>query len=261
MDLGLKEKAVIVLGAANPGNMGQEIARRFAQEGARVMVAGRHADPLKALAEEIGGAYALCDITSKADVDKLVATTLQQFGSVDVGVNAVGNGLMKPFLDTTEEDLHMMTAVQFTGPFMFFQALVRAMTKGGSIIQISSATASIMLDDHSPYRGTKAGIDQVIRSIANEFGSQGIRANSVAPGLTDSPMAAAAFSVPAILDLFNQASPLGRSGRPDDIASACLWVASDKCFMTGEVFQVNGGVTLRRNPHGHEMMAAATRAA
>nr|WP_254911361.1 SDR family oxidoreductase [Sphingomonas sp. CDS-1] len=261
MDLGLKDKAVIVLGAATPNNMAQCIARAFAQEGARVMVAGRKQEPLQQLAEEIGGAWHLCDITSKADVEGLVDATLDKFGRLDVGINSTGNGLMKPFMETTTEELKMMCDVQFIGPFQFYQALIRGMTNGGSIIQITSATAKIMLDDHSPYRGTKAGADEVIRSIANEFGCKGIRANSVAPGLTDSPMAAAAYAVPAIIDLFNRESPMGRTGKPEDIAAACLFVASDLCFMTGETFQVNGGIALRRNPRQQEMIEAAMAAA
>jgi NAD(P)-dependent dehydrogenase (short-subunit alcohol dehydrogenase family) len=130
------------------------------------------------------------------------------------------------------------------------------MSKGGSIIQISSATATIMLDNHAAYMGTKAGADHVIRTVANEFGEKGIRANIVAPGLTDSPMAAMAYAVPAIIDLFNRETPMGRTGKPDDIAAACLWLASDDCYMTGQTLQVNGGVTLRRNPRNSEIMAA-----
>ena len=261
VDLGLEGKVVVVLGAATPGNMGQAIARAFVNEGSHVMVAGRHAEPLTKLANEIGCAWQLCDITSKADVDDLVKSTVKRFGKVDVGINTTGWGLMKPFMETTTEDLQKMVGVQFVGPFQFFQALIHGMTAGGSIIQITSATAKILLDDHAPYRGSKAGIDQVIRSIANEFGSKGIRANSIAPGLTDSPMAAAAYAVPAIINLFNRESPMGRTGKPEDIAAACLFVASDRCFMTGEVLQVNGGITLRRNPRQHEMTEAAMAAA
>jgi 2-hydroxycyclohexanecarboxyl-CoA dehydrogenase len=237
--------------------MGQAIARRFAAEGARVMVAGRNEAVLKALVDEIGGAYVCCDITVKADIDALVAVTIKRFGRVDVGINAVGLGLMKPFLDNTTEDLERITAVQFIGPFQFFQALIRAMTAGGSIIQISSATAQIMLDDHAAYMGTKAGSEQVIRAVANEFGARGIRANVISPGQTDTPMAAAAYAVPEIIKLFEREYPLGRTGTADDIANACLWVASDGCLMTGQVLQVNGGVTLRRNPRMAEIQAVA----
>lgn len=258
MDLGLKDKVVIVLGAATRNNMGQMIARRFAGEGAKVMVAGRNEAELRALASEIGGEWHLCDITSQAQVDMLVDGTVSKLGRVDVGINASGWGLLKPFLETSAEEVERLSAIQFVGPFLFFQALIRAMkgNGGGSIIQITSATAKIMLDDHAPYRGTKAAADQVIRSIANEFGEFGIRANSVAPGLTDSPMASAAYENPAVLALFERETPAGRTGRPEDIADACLWVSSDRCFMTGQVFQVNGGVTLRRNPSKKEMIAA-----
>lgn len=257
MDLGLAGKSVIVLGAGATGNMGQCIARHFAAEGAKVMVAGRTEGTMPALAKEIGGEWTLCDITSKADNDALVEKTVKAFGRVDVAVNASGYSVLTPILDTTQEQLEKLSAVQFVGPFLFFQSLIRAMkdSGGGSIIQITSATAKIMLDDHAPYRGTKAATDQVIRSIANEFGEFGIRANSVAPGLTDSPMAAGAFAVPAIIDLFARETPLGRPANPEDIADACLWVASDKCFMTGQTFQVNGGVTLRRNPRNSEIMS------
>ncbi len=249
-------KSVIVLGAATPGNMGQAIARRFAQEGARVMVAGRKPAELKTLASEIDGEFCLCDITSKAEVDALVAKTLSAFGKVDVGINASGLNIIKPFLDVTTDDLERITKAQFIGPFQFYQALVRGMSMGGSIIQISSAVATIMLDDHAAYMGTKAGADHVIRTVANEFGEKGIRANIVAPGLTDSPMAAMAFAVPAIIELFNRETPLGRTGTVEDIAAACLWLASDECYMTGQTLQVNGGVTLRRNPRSSEIQAA-----
>jgi NAD(P)-dependent dehydrogenase (short-subunit alcohol dehydrogenase family) len=252
----LNGKVALILGAAGKDNMGQVIARRFAAEGARVMVAGRKAGPLTALAAEIGGAWALCDITQKADVDALVDQTVKQFGRVDIGINATGWGLLKPFLETTEQELADMMAIQFAGPFRFCQALVRTMTHGGSIIQISSATATIMLDNHAAYMGTKAGTDHVIRTIANEFGEQGIRANSISPGLTKSPMTAETFQNAAVIEVFRREYPLGRIGTTQDVASAAVWLSSDECFVTGQNIQVNGGLTLRRNPRNSEIAAA-----
>lgn len=252
----IKGKAVIVLGAANKDNMGQVMARRFAEAGARVMMAGRTLEPLKDLAEEIGGAYALCDITRQADVEALVAATLERFGRLDVAINATGYGLLKPFLETTLDDLEYMSQVQFIGPFQFMQAAVKGMPEGGSIIQISSATATIMLDNHAAYMGTKAGIDHVVRCVANEFGERGIRANSISPGITDTPMAAEACANPALVDLFRREYPLGRIGTANDVAAAALWLASDECFVTGQNLQVNGGLTLRRNPRFSEIAAA-----
>jgi 2-hydroxycyclohexanecarboxyl-CoA dehydrogenase len=254
----LQGKTAIVLGAAGEGNLGQVIARRFTDEGGKVMVAGRHEEPLAALANEIGGAFHVCDITKKDDVDSLVAATLEKFGPVHVGVNATGWGLVKKFLEMTSDELEQMSALQFIGPFQFFQALVRGMTEGGSIIQISSATAKIMVEDHAAYMGTKAGTDHVIRCIANEFGAQNIRANSISPGFTASPMTARASRNPAIVESFRKEYPLGRIGTLDDTAEAAIWLASDACFMTGENLQVNGGLTLRRNPTNAEIIAAAT---
>ncbi|AMN47015.1 oxidoreductase [Steroidobacter denitrificans] len=235
--------------------MGQVMARRFAREGAKVMVAGRNKDNLRNLADEIDGSSCGCDITNQADLRALVAATLDRFGKLDVAINATGYGLLKPFLETTRADLDYMTAVQFTGPFQFFQEVLKGMADSGSIIQISSATATIMLDNHAAYMGTKAGIDHVIRCIANEYGERGIRANSISPGLTDTPMTSEAFQTPAFVELFRKEYPLGRIGTVEDVAEAALWLASDACFMTGQNLQVNGGLTLRRNPRQKEIEA------
>jgi NAD(P)-dependent dehydrogenase (short-subunit alcohol dehydrogenase family) len=126
----------------------------------------------------------------------------------------------------------------------------------GNIIQISSATAKIMLDNHAAYMGTKAGTDHVVRTVANEFGHVGIRANSISPGLTATPMTADAMQSAALVEEFRKAYPLERIGTSDDIAAAALFLASDDCFMTGENLQVNGGLCLRRNPRAQELEQA-----
>lgn len=252
----IQGRAAIVLGAAGKDNMGQTIARRFAAEGARVLVAGRREAPLAALAEEIGGAYALCDITVWEDLQAMVALAVERYGRVDIAVNATGWGLLKPFLETTLEDLERMTALQFIGPFRFMQAVIPHMTEGGSIIQISSATATIMLENHAAYMGAKAGADHVVRCVANEFGKRGIRANSISPGITESPMTAEAFKNPALIAAFAREYPLGRVGKAEDVAEAAVWLGSDAAFVTGQNLQVNGGLTLRRNPRNAEIAAA-----
>lgn len=252
----LDDKVALVLGAAGKDNMGQVIAREFAREGAKVVVAGRHEGPLRELAEETGGASVLCDITSKDDIDRAVGFVKETCGRIDIGLNATGWGLLTPFEATTGDELDQMMALQFKGPYQFFQSLVQAMEDGGSIIQISSATATIMLENHAAYMGTKAGCDHVIRCIANEFGEKGIRANSISPGLTDTPMTTGAFQSKALVETFEKAYPLGRIGTSEDIAHAAVFLASDACFMTGQNLQVNGGLTLRRNPRGPEIEAA-----
>ena len=256
----LEGKVASVLGAAGKDNMGQVIARRFAEEGAKVVVSGRHEDVLKELAAEIGGDWVCCDITSKASIDDMVGAIVERHGKLDVAVNATGWGLLTPFLDNTDEELEQMMALQFKGPFQWLQALLRVMGEGASIIQISSATAKIMLDNHAAYMGTKAGIDHVIRCVANEFGDRGIRANSLSPGLTATPMTAGHMQSASLVETFRRCYPLGRIGTSEDIAAAAVFVASDECFMTGENLQVNGGLCLRRNPRAHELHEAAVAA-
>lgn len=257
----LKDKVAVIIGAAGNNNMGQVIASYMVDAGAQVLVAGRHAEELRHFAGAINGSWALCDITDQQQINELFAVALERYGKVDIAVNATGWGLLKPFLETTEDELNRMQDLQFKGPFMFLQAAVNAMRSGGSIIQISSATASIMFENHAAYMGTKAGIDHVVRCVANEFGERGIRANSISPGLTDTPMTAEASKVPGLFDAFIKGYPLGRIGTSEDIAAAAVWLASDACFMTGQNLQVNGGLTLRANPLQSEINAAVERAA
>lgn len=259
----LEGKSAVVVGAAGANNMGQVIARRLAAEGARVLVAGRRLESLQTLAAEIGGVAAICDIAERADSIALAELAKTELGGVDIAVNATGWGYLSPFLDMTETDLRKITDLQFVGPVFFYQAMVAAMVErgGGSLIQISSATATIMLNDHAAYMGSKAGTDHIIRCIANEFGAQGVRANSISPGLTSTPMTAAAAEVPGLFEAFLPCYPLGRIGTSEDIAAAVVFLASDECFMTGQNLQVNGGLTLRRNPNRDEISASVARAA
>ena len=188
-----------------------------------------------------------------ADADAAAA-----MGGIDIGVNSTGWGLLKPFLETDEQDLLQMSQVQFIGPYRFFQGLVKAMKDGGSIIQISSVTATIMMDNHAAYQGTKAGMDHIIRCIANEFGVQGIRANSVASGgIADTPMSAGGLNFDAVRKLYEREIPLGRPGTSDDVADAAIWLASDDSrYITGQTIHSSGGQVLRRNPSLPEIFAA-----
>lgn len=252
----LEGKGAVVLGAAGKDNMGQVIARRFAAEGAKVLVAGRKIEPLQAFADEIGGYATVCDIVKRADVFALADTAKEKLGNVEIAVNAAAIAPLIPFLENTEEQLKTLSDVLFVGPFFFLQAMIQAMDKGGSIIQISSATATIQLNDHAAYQGGKAAADHVVRCAANEFGERNIRINSISPGLTDTPMTAGAKATPGVYEAFLPSYPLGRVGTSEDIAAAAVFLASDECFMTGQNLQVNGGLTLRRNPTREEITAS-----
>ena len=262
----LKGKRALIVGASSEGNMGQVMARRFLSEGAAVTVAGRKQAVLDDFAKENGATAIACDLTQEDSVNALVEDAHAAMGGIDIAVNATGWGLLTPFLDNTREQLEQMTALQLVGPFQLYQALLRKMARshggeGGSIIQISSATAKIMLWNHAAYMGTKAATDHIIRCVANEFGHDGIRANSISPGLTETPMTAEAGEVPGLLESFLPGYPLGRYGTSEDIAAAAVFLASDDCFMTGENLQVNGGLCLRGNPTPEQTEASIAAAA
>ena len=256
----LEGKTAVVLGAASKGNIGQVIARLFASEGAKVMVAGRHEDVLAELAEEIGGGYALCDITSHEQVHALADKARAEFGRVDAAINTTGWGLLSNLLETSQEDLDQITDLQFKGVHHFLQAFVKVMSEqeptGGSIISLSSATTKALINNHAAYIGTKTAGEAMIRCVANDFGHLGIRANSVSPAFTESPMTQGAFATPGLVDAFLPRYPLGRLNTSEDVAYACLWLSGDHAFVTGQNIQPNGGVTLRGNPQARDIEAA-----
>jgi NAD(P)-dependent dehydrogenase (short-subunit alcohol dehydrogenase family) len=254
----LDGKVAVILGAAARDNMGQVMARLFAKEGAKVVVGGRHEDELARIATEVGGRYALCDITKKSDLERLYGTAVDAYGKLDIAVNCTGWGLMAKLLETTEEQIDKLTALQFKGPYFFLQVFVGGMaaTGGGSVIQVSSASAHALLYNHAAYIGTKAGSEALVRCFANEFGAKGVRVNAIAPGLTGTPMTDAEMKMPGLQEAFLKEYPLGRIGTTQDIADAALWLAGDECFMTGQTLQVNGGLTLRRNPTPREINAS-----
>ncbi|MGF6660302.1 NAD(P)-dependent dehydrogenase (short-subunit alcohol dehydrogenase family) [Paraburkholderia atlantica] len=261
----LDGKIALVMGASRAGNMGQAITRRFVDEGATVVIAGRSAEGLQSFAREIGAPVSakLCDVASKSAVSQLVEDVVHAHGRLDIAVNAAATGHYGAFEETSEAEIDEMLSIIFKGGFFFMQSAVGAMkhSGGGSIINISSAVATIMFENHAAYMGAKAGLEHITRSVANEFGRFGIRANCIAPGLTETPMLGG-FVSPGMTDAFIKEMPLGRLNTVEDIANAAVFVASDECFMTGQTLHVTGGLTLRRNPTAAEIAAsvqAATR--
>jgi NAD(P)-dependent dehydrogenase (short-subunit alcohol dehydrogenase family) len=241
----LQGKAALVLGCGGDGNIGRAIARRLRAEGAHVMVTARSKERVAAFAEEIGASAAACDITHRESVAALADEALREFGKIDIAAQSTGEGYLEKFLDNSAEDIDRIVRLQFIGPIYFFQTMIAAMKNGGSIITLSSVTAKIVINDHAVYQGTKAGIDQIVRCLAAEFGSRGIRVNAVAPGPTPTPMM---VGLETLLDRAAQRSPMRRLARTDEIASAVAYLASDDCFITGEVLQANGGYGLVGSP-------------
>lgn len=259
----IEGKTAVILGAAGEGNMGQTIARRFAAEGARVIVAGRKEEPLRALARELGADHCLCDATRSADVEALARFAVEHAGRLDIAVNCTGWAPMTKLLEVKEAELDKLCALQFKGVYFFLQSMVSRMAAGGggSIVQMSSASAYALLYNHAAYIATKSAGDALARCFANEFGAKGVRINCIAPGLTGSPMTSHEMSLPGLQEAFIKEYPLGRIGTAKDVANAALWLGSDESFLTGQVLQINGGLTLRRNPTPREINASLRAAA
>lgn len=253
----LEGKKAVILGAASLDNMGQIMARTFAREGAEVLVAGRKEASLKTLAAQIGGHYALCDITKRADNQALAATAAAELGRVDAAINCTGWGLLKSLIEISEDELEGIVALQFTGVHHFLQAFIERMMaqepSGGSLISLSSATTKAVISNHAAYIGTKAGSEALIRCVANDYGQYGIKANTISPAFTESPMTAQSFQVPGLVDAFLPRYPMGRLNTAQDVANAAVWLCSDDCFVTGENIQPNGGLTLRGNPQSGDI--------
>lgn len=256
----LQGKKAVILGAAGKDNMGQTIARLFASEGAEVLVSGRNEGPLADIATEIGGHYALCDVTDHDQVHGLAKTAADKMGRVDAAINASGWGLLASLLETTEDQLDQITALQFKGVHHFLQAFVQQMMnqdpQGGSLISLSSATTKALINNHAAYIGTKRGSEALIECVANDFGQYGIKANTVSPAFTESPMTTESFAVPGLVDAFLPKYPLGRLNTSQDVAEACAWLCSDRAFVTGQNIQPNGGLTLRGNPQAVDIEAS-----
>ncbi|MDO7833489.1 SDR family oxidoreductase [Sphingobium sp. HBC34] len=254
----LAGKIAIVMGATREANMGQAIANRFIKEGATVVVSGRSAAGLDAFAAQSGATSIPADVSSRDAVFSLFQQTQEKFGRVDIAVNAAATPQYGPFEDMTETEIDEMLAIIFKGGIWFMQAAIGALKAagGGAIVNISSTVADIMFENHAAYMGAKAGLNHMTRAVANEFGQYGIRANIIAPGLTDTPILNGTFPQ-AVIDAFAREYPLGRITSVEDVANATLFAAGDECFMTGQTFHVSGGLTLRRNPTTAEIHRAA----
>jgi 2-hydroxycyclohexanecarboxyl-CoA dehydrogenase len=256
----LDGKVAIVLGASRKDNMGQAIARHFLREGAKVVVSGRGAKGLQAFAGQHDCAWKVCDIRSKAEIQALAEFAAARYGTPNVAVNAAATGQYSQFEQTTDAEIDEMLAIIFKGAFHFMQVMVAAMKQGGSLINISSAVADIMFENHAAYMGAKAGMNHVTRCVANEYGKKSIRANTISPGFTMTPMVEG-FVAPGTVEAFVKEYPLGRLTTIEDVANAAVFVASDECFMTGQTFHVTGGLTLRRNPTAAEIEQSVRAAA
>jgi len=250
----LEGRTAVVTGAA--GGIGRATALTYGRAGAKVVIADRAKDGLEETAAELEGALIVpTDVTDKAGVDDLARAAVKSTGRIDVWANVAGIIRNASVVDTTEEDLDAIVAVNLKGVYWGSAAAARVMTtaRRGSIVNVASGGGEMPAPTLAVYGMTKAGVMQLTRTLAAEVGPVGVRANAVAPGFTESPMTSRNWTKPdgsideakrnELLALMGGNSPLGMTGVPQDIAWAMLYLAADASrFMTGQVLRPNGGV-------------------
>ncbi len=233
----------IVLGAT--GGIGSALCRILTATGARVAIAARNADRLDALSAELGGATSkILDATSIDEVETFVKSVAQEAGRVEGIVNCVGSILLKPAHATSEEQWRGTIASNLDSAFATVRAGAKAMSRtGGSIVLMSSAAARVGLPSHEAIAAAKAGVIGLGRSAAATYAAKGIRVNVVAPGLVDTPMSAGITGNPMMLKASEAMHPLGRIGRPEEVAHVIAWLlGADSSWVTGQVIGIDGGL-------------------
>ncbi len=252
----LDNKVVVILGASDESSMGAASARRFAKEGAKLILAARRLDKLEPIAKSVGAVAVKCDIKSEEDIAALAERAVKAYGCLDAAINFAGLNSSAPILEVTRQALMEACEVHFVGATLFIKHMAARMMAGGSLITISSLTALVAPAGLAAYAGSKRGADHMVRIAASELGERGIRVNSLAPGFTRSAMTEGYFAIPTLEGAFLREIPLKRLSTVEDIANAALWLVSDESrSTTGQIIDVTAGQSLRRTPTGQEMMS------
>ena len=243
-----ENKVAMVTGAGS--GIGEAIARRMAEEGATVVVAdlNRTAANQVASAIERDGGTAVAvqqDVADPASVEKSVEFAVQKFGRLDVAVNNAGiTGDLKPTADYSLEGWDKVIAVNLSGVFYGMKYQIPAMLRsgGGSIVNIASILGSVAARDSAGYNAAKHGVVGLTKTAALEYSKDGVRVNAIGPGYIDTPLLEALDR--EVYDGLVGLHPIGRLGKPEEVAELALFLASDKAsFVTGSYHLVDGGYT------------------
>ena len=249
----LDGKVAIVTGAAS--GIGRASAVLFAREGARLVIVDRDADGLNATENDIvenGGAVNMFsgDVGDEGDVKAFVQLAIDAFGSLDIMyANAGVLGPATALLEQTIEQWHEVLRTNLIGPFLAIKhAAAHMVGKGGGSIVLTASTAGLRAAAGSaPYSASKAGVISLAQTAANSLSGTGVRVNAICPGLIETGMTRALFEGArerGTAGKIGQLNPLGRAGRPEEIAAIALFLASDESsYVNGQAFAVDGGLS------------------
>ncbi len=246
----LEGKAALVTGSS--GGIGQAIAIRLAEEGADIVIDYRShpegADETKAKVEALGrkGHVVKADLSKVEDIALMVQAGIQQFGKLDILVNNAGVEKHADFWDVTEADYDSVINVNQKGVFFATQALVRHLRdtkRPGKIINISSVHEELPFPHFTSYCMSKGSMKMMMRNLAIELAPLGILINNVAPGAIETPINTQLLNNPTELNAVLKNIPLGRLGKPEDVAALVAFLASSEAdYITGSTFYVDGGL-------------------
>ena len=239
----LDAKVAIVTGAAR--GIGRACAERFAAEGAAVVLADLDAPGGEVAAAGVGASFVRCDVSLRADVERLVEAAVGRYGALDLVVNAAGMNHRATLLETTEEDWDRVIDVDLKGTFLVGQAAARWMVaagRPGAIVNFSSVMATLALGDQVPYCAAKGGVNQLTKALALALAAHGIRVNAIGPGPVMTDLMRVVVHDEEKMGELLARTPLGRVAGCEEIASVAVFLASDAAsFITGQTIYPDGG--------------------
>jgi NAD(P)-dependent dehydrogenase (short-subunit alcohol dehydrogenase family) len=245
----LADRTAIVTGSSS--GLGARFATVLADAGANVVAAARRIERLDALADTHTRIHAVaCDVTEDADRERLVATTLERFGRIDVCVNNAGASSGGPDAQASVDTFRSVLRLNLEAVFALSQAVAQPMRDRGygSVINVSSMfsfVASAPVPD-AGYVASKSAVNGLTRELASQWARDGIRVNAIAPGFFASEMTAELVEDERSQRWFERMCPMGRPGRPEELDGILLFLASDaSSYCTGQVFAIDGGWTIR----------------
>lgn len=230
-----------VLITGGTGAIGAALAEEFARTDDVIFTYNSNKERARSLMEELKCCCEPMDVSDINSVNNAVQKVLQEFGHIDILVNNAGIALIKPFLDTTEEEWRRMLDVDLTGVFNVTRAVAPSMVnrKSGAVVNVSSVWGIYGASCETAYSAAKAGVVGFTKALARELGLSGITVNAVAPGVVESPMNAA-YLTEKELEKLAEETPLNRLGKPSEVAKAVRALAENR-FITGQILGVDGG--------------------